>query len=71
MIIKIAYFKIKSYYNDSKYLKVKHIMYILKKSIRLHKVVMMMKQTFDRITTRPYGTNAFKLCESEMLSQYK
>ena len=46
-------------------------MYILKKSIRLHKVVMMMKQTFDRITTSPYGTNAFKLCESEMLSQYK
>ena len=26
-------------------------------------------QTFDRITTCPYGTNAFKLCESEMLSK--
>ena len=25
-------------------------------------------QTFDRITTYPYGTNAFKICESEMLS---
>ena len=25
-------------------------------------------QTFDRITTYPYGTNAFKVCESEMLS---
>ena len=24
-------------------------------------------QTFDRITTYPYGTNAFKGCESEML----
>ena len=24
-------------------------------------------QTFDRITTYPYGTNAFKICESEML----
>ena len=24
-------------------------------------------QTFDRITTYPYGTNAFKVCESEML----
>ena len=25
-------------------------------------------QTFDRITTYPYGTNVFKVCESEMLS---
>ena len=24
-------------------------------------------QTFDRITTDPYGTNVFKICESEML----
>ena len=24
-------------------------------------------QTFDRITTYPYGTNTFKVCESEML----
>ena len=23
-------------------------------------------QTFDRLTTYPYGTNAFKVCESEM-----
>ena len=22
-------------------------------------------QTFDRVTTYPYGTNAFKVCESE------
>ena len=28
-------------------------------------------QTFDNITTYPYGTNAFKVCESEMLSKYK
>ena len=28
-------------------------------------------QTFDRVTTYPYGTNAFKACESEMLSKYK
>ena len=28
-------------------------------------------QTFDKITTYPYGTNAFKVCESEMLSMYK
>ena len=26
-------------------------------------------QTFDRITTYPYGTNAFKVCESEMLGK--
>ena len=24
-------------------------------------------QTLDRITTYPYGTNAFKVCESEMI----
>ena len=24
-------------------------------------------QTFDRVTTYPYGSNAFKVCESEML----
>ena len=28
-------------------------------------------QTFDKITTHPYGTNAFKVCESEMPSKYK
>ena len=28
-------------------------------------------QTFDEITTYPYGTNAFKVCESEMVSNYK
>ena len=26
-------------------------------------------QIFDRITTYPYGTNAFKVCESKMLSK--
>ena len=25
-------------------------------------------QTFDKVTTYPYGTNAFKVCESEMLN---
>ena len=25
-------------------------------------------QTFDRVITYPYGTNAFKVCESEMLA---
>ena len=28
-------------------------------------------QTFEKITTYPYGTNAFKACKSEMLSKYK
>ena len=28
-------------------------------------------QTFDRVTTYPYGTNDFKVCEREMLSKYK
>ena len=28
-------------------------------------------QTFDKIPTYPYGTNAFKVCESEMLAKYK
>ena len=28
-------------------------------------------QTFDRVTTYPYGTNAFKVYESEMLSKIR
>ena len=28
-------------------------------------------ETFDKITTYPYGTNAFKVCESEMLGKYE
>ena len=28
-------------------------------------------QTFGRITTCPYGTNDFNVCESEMQSKYK
>ena len=24
-------------------------------------------QTFDRVTTYPYGTNAYKVCEHEMM----
>ena len=26
-------------------------------------------RTFDRVTTFPYGTNAFKVCEGEMQSK--
>ena len=29
------------------------------------------QQTFDRVTAYPYGTNAFNVCECEMLSKYK
>ena len=28
-------------------------------------------KTFDKVTTYPYGTNAFKVCESEMLVKKK
>ena len=28
-------------------------------------------QIFDKMTTHPHGINAFKVCESEMLSKYK
>ena len=28
-------------------------------------------QTFDRVTTYPYGTNVFKVCENEMLLKNK
>ena len=28
-------------------------------------------QTFDRVTTFPYGTNAIKVCESEMLRVFE
>ena len=28
-------------------------------------------QTFDRVTTYPYGANAFKVCESEMMAVKK
>ena len=28
-------------------------------------------QTYDKITTHPYGTNAFKVCDSEMVALKK
>ena len=28
-------------------------------------------QTFDRVTTYPYGTNAYKVCESERMAMKK
>ena len=51
---------IKSYYNHNKDLKMTIIMYTLNKSMK-----------FDKIMTYPYGTNAFKICESEVLSKYE
>ena len=43
MIIKTTCLRIKSHYNHKKDLKVNHVVYILKKSIRLHEVVMMIE----------------------------
>ena len=47
------------------------MMYILKKSnkIALSSDDDKRLQTFDKIITYPYGTNAFKVCESEMLNK--
>ena len=28
-------------------------------------------QTYDKVTTHPYGTNTFKICENELLSKIK
>ena len=51
-------------------------MYILNKSKIQTKIALSSNddkrlQTFDKITTYPYRTNAFKSCESDMLSKYK
>ena len=61
---------IKSYYNHNKDLKVIIIRWTEKKEI--NKIALSSNddkilQIFDKITTYPYGTNAFKECESEML----
>ena len=47
------------------------MMCIQKKPIELSSNDDKRLQTFDTVTTYPYGTNAFKACESEMLSKYK
>ena len=54
-------------------------MYILNKSIyteQINKIALSSNdskrlQTSDKIITYPYGTNAFKVCESKMLSKCK
>ena len=40
---------------------------------QIHKIALSSNddKRFDKITTYPYGTNAFKVCESKMLSKYK
>ena len=50
--------RFKSYYN---------VMYTEVNKIALSSNDDKRLQTSDRITTYPYGTNAFKVCESEML----
>ena len=63
----------KSQYNHNKDLKKDcHNVYIQ----RINKIALSSNddkrlQTFDKITTYLYGTNAFKVCKSEMLSKYK
>ena len=51
--------RFKSYYHDVYTEKVNKIALSSNDDKRL--------QTFDRITTHPYGANAFKVCENEML----
>ena len=56
-------------YNHRKALKVRHIMYILKK---LTKIAWSSNddkrsQTFDRITSYPCSTNEGKVCKTELL----
>ena len=72
MVIKIAYLRMKSYNKD---LKVKYIVHMLKKSIRLNKVVMMIKDYKLLIGLEHIHMeqmlNSFKVCKSEMLSKNK
>ena len=51
--------RFKSYYHDVNTEKVNKIALSSNDDKRL--------QTFDRITTHPYGANVFKVCENEML----
>ena len=51
--------RFKSYYHDVYTEKVNKIALSSNDDKRL--------QTFDRITTHPYGANVFKVCENEML----
>ena len=73
MILKIDYLRIKSYSNQNKDLKMKKWSVYIE---QINKIALSSNddkrlQTFDKITTYPYGANAFEVCESEMLSKYK
>ena len=73
MILKIDYLRMKSYSNQNKDLKVKKWSVYIE---QINKIALSSNddkrlQTFDKITTYPYGANAFEVCESEMLSKYK
>ena len=46
-------------------------MYTLEKLIKLHSNDGNRLQKFDRVATFPYGRNAIKVCESEMLTYSK
>ena len=73
MILKIDYLRIKSYSNQNKDLKMKKWSVYIE---QINKIALSSNddkrlQTFDKITTYPYGANAFEVCESEMLTKYK
>ena len=55
--------RFRSYYHDAYIEEVNKIVLSSNDDERL--------QTFDRITTYQYGTNTFKVCESEIMSKYK
>ena len=57
----------KPYYHYSKYLKVKHITYILKKLTKLSSNDDKRLQTSDKTSKYPYGTSAGKVCKTELL----
>ena len=70
MIIKIAYSRMKS--SRQRLKSEAHCVYIEEvKKISLSSNDDKSLQTFYKIRTLQYGTNAFKLCKSEMLSKYK
>ena len=64
---------IKSYYNCNKDLKSDYQNVYAEKinNISLSSNDDKTLQTVDKTTTYPYGANAFKVCESEMVSKYK
>ena len=58
----------KSYQNYKKDLKVKHIMYLVKKLTKFPKAVMTRLQCFDRTVWYLYGISVVKVCKIELLN---